>query len=108
MAPAHLEFLQCRNVLEIGAAAGFVLGDLLGEWLIDVNRVPGKAKAVLAVIEMLADVVGRNDAVAVEKEQIGRVGDVDAFIAATGDVKSFVRMGGETNGKIGAGGELAD
>jgi len=58
--------------------------------------------------KVLLHVVGRNDAVAVEKDQVRRRGDAGSVIPATGEVKAFVPMRKEPHGQPGRLRELAD
>src|SRR5438045_6469709 len=59
MPPAHLEFLERRDLLQVAPAANVVFGDLLGDGLVKVNRITSEAEAAWAAREMYADMVGR-------------------------------------------------
>ena len=72
----------------------------LGSRLVEPIAIAGNRDSPAAETKMLCDMVGRQKAIAVGEEQVGRLADMHPFISALGKTKAVVGVGREFYGEI--------
>src|SRR5262245_17700652 len=99
MTPLDFQALSQRDPLSITPLTNVVLAQRFGKLAAEVGIVSGHGIALAAANEVRSHMVGRQDAIAVEKQQVRRRAGGGPFVAAAGELKAVVRMRGEADGK---------
>jgi len=102
----HSQSLPGGYVLLEFALASIFGSDFFRDALVEIDWVSGHRVAGSSAVEMNADVIRWDHAIAIEEQQVRRGGRGHAFVPAAGDVESTVGMRRKPNGKINRRSEL--